>query len=132
MSEESDSVSISPDWRNKPFGELTKAEIGEMEPCEYRWYLGWLIEQDRRVAPVAADPVEEIAADDPRFDGPNIATMKTGIRIWIYPGEHEVEGAFAGEKLPPLTEHEVRSNSYVSGMWDRSQVIDFSPQPKEP
>lgn len=117
---------IDPDWRNKPFGELTEAEIDQMDERETRWYLDWLGDQRKKPAPEAAAPTQEsINPDDPRFDGPNIAIMDSGIRIWIYPGEHEVAGAFAGEKLPPLTDKEIRSNSYVSVFWDRSKVAAF-------
>lgn len=122
---------IRPDWRNIPVVDLTDDEVALLTDQEFRWVLDLLIERRQRAempASVAATPLPVDPADE-RFDELGIALMGSGERIWIYPGEHEVEGAFAGEKLGPLTDKEIRSNSYVSCFWDRSKVVGFEPLP---
>ena len=60
------------------------------------------------------------------IDCAEIAVMVSGIRILIYPGEGADRDCFAGEKLNP-TERELRMNTHVSCMWDRSQVVALEP-----
>lgn len=61
-----------------------------------------------------------------------IAVMKSGRRISIYPGEGWDDECFAGEALAP-TERELRMNSHVSSMWDRSKMERLEPcSPGEP
>lgn len=61
-----------------------------------------------------------------------IAVMKSGRRISIYQGEGLDEDCFAGEALNP-TDRELRMNTHISCMWDRSKVDRLEPcLPGEP
>jgi hypothetical protein len=121
---------VRANWRQIDVVDLTDAEVDQMTDAESRWCSDLLVK--RHLARMAPPPVEQDQPPDPEpldFDKPGIAVMDTGIRILLYPGEHEVEGAFAGEKLPPLTSREIASNSYVSCLWDRSKVLRIEPAP---
>lgn len=62
------------------------------------------------------------------FDQPGIAVFDSGARVFIYPGEHEIGGCFAGVLLNP-TERELQMNAHVSCLWDRSKVARIDPTP---